>query len=1310
MLLVLGLAGPAYSIDGEGFDLMRQITSQWVKPNIMLVLDESGSMAWPVERGSTSFPFEYVDGSGNSYYGAPQVNYDYSYTNRSAKGPFFRSCSDGHIHPNTGIGHGYWLLLDREIDWSKLNVVKIGSEISGQMDSDDERIKLSYADWDDLDEDDLIKIWDFNSGTSEDGYYEITNKDRRWSNSSWSYVYYIEVREINWDMRCESSDHEFSNTSATLKLQRIRLGVNDQSQMENDGLAKKGFFDASNNDYLYVWGYPGWMEGDLVKVSGLPDASEDGLYMIQTSLSRSSTNDGYYYFQVSALDSNGTWDWQDSSYSFSSSYDEDITIQRVMPASKPLPTGKVWYYIPPSRMAITKNVLGGHLWIYEVADDLTATGTDDQGRKYYSFASGSGPDQGGGAYFDWYLKAWINWDDEYATHAPIPDHNVSDALEPTDLVDEFSDVINWGLVSYSGSCDTQDLRVNVNPDDSDQLASVLAIEGYLDAVGDGGLQPGGGTPTRAALERAMQGLLTGWTSSGTYQQSTWDRDTRRTCDRTYGVILMTDGQSNNCNTNDSSWGSCPSNPDSYPAGRAEDLWEGESSSGTFLTHIRTWVIGVSQGVGRCELNYTAYKGRTDASSPNNDAGYDTAADPRLPEGSPGTYDSSKDYAYFTNSAEELKDAYTKIVTSMGAGGYATGAPSVSPVGGPSGGALAFLGSTYYPTWEGHLRAFDLTVASTHPDYLVWDAAATLSSTTNPNGGFARRIYSWDPGDKDLALIEIDDSNVDELNTLCGDCGFTEAVIDFIKGNDGNLTDTMRELQLGPVVNSTPTVIGRPQRWDQNTVEEHASFESAYSSRTSLVYVGTSDGTIRAFDLLDGAEILCLIPPDLLDHQVALYLQYLKDPNEFPLGQPQLPSKHKYGIANSIRFGDIYFSGENKYKTVMFVSEGPGGTGIHAIDVTHPYPGRTVDGKTYYPDPNYGYGTGQNGDPVKVLWSITADGEADTKILDDLGFSWSMPAFGPVAKNLWRLQVGAGYVDNAGNFLNPRVYHIDPIDGSSSPGNFTQSSPLLPNASSYWVTNQTFADSVYWQNYSSRWAADNIINEGIQGDLNGHMWLLTQKGNSVSAETLLILSDPEPFYYSPAVSGYPEKAVEYSLYAFASGSYYETSPNIVGSDVGTTGNFIPKIYVVAREIADPDNIQVVGIPTGSLPDPEGGTLGPRTQPTSPPSVFANVYGTDSPFALFLLYDPDATACIGYSYIVRVNFEPMDLDKILDDDDAIEVYKAGEGTAGGFAITGEQVIVAQSDPTEDGSAKLVTVPNLIIPVGGGEENVRWYVELQ
>jgi hypothetical protein len=104
-------------------------------------------------------------------------------------------------------------------------------------------------------------------------------------------------------------------------------------------------------------------------------------------------------------------------------------------------------------------------------------------------------------------------------------------------------------------------------------------------------------------------------------------------------------------------------------------------------------------------------------------------------------------------------------------------------------------------------------------------------------------------------------------------------------------------------------------------------------------------------------------------------------------------------------------------------------------------------------------------------------------------------------------------------------------------------------------------------------------------------------------------------------------------------------------------------------------------------------------------------TEPPFALYLVYDPDATACVGLSYIVRIDFDPDDLAAILADlESHVDVYVAGKGTAGGFALAGDRVVVSQSGVGEGHEASLVVVPDLVIPVGGEDRNVIWWIELQ
>ncbi len=1317
LLLAWSPCPPAAAQD-EGYDIMRLITSQWVKPNVTLVMDQSGSTNWPAIYDDnldatddwatlgTYNTVTFTDSAGVTHTVFPRrgVDSDALITGGNSDGPF--DDDNRRLFPRGGTGQGYWVKVDRYRDPAQLRRTTVSTYNNGSVTANQRYINIAqsnpgFATYD--------YLWLSNyGGVGNNALYQVTSVAANGSYTN-ARIYVTKVLTDGLAKWGDDYRYLFPTADGSVTAQEVRIGALDLGQMVDRGAAVTNaqFIRTSSTQRLYVPQGLGWRAGDLIRVTGMTTAADNHYYILKTDPTNTASPAGYAYFTVARFDANNTWDNTDGTYTFvTAANDPSVTVQRVMPPAADIPGDPYWVHVESTRMAIMKNVLGRHLTLNQPAEGVTPAGTDANGKDYYRFADGAGPDAPGSAYYDWYLKMWVNYDEEVHDGIPPSVNDVTEVLEPADLVQTFGDVINWGLVSYSGDCTTQTIRVEVNPDDSNQTPSIEAIEEFMRTQADGGLVANGSTPTRAALDRARDLLLLGWSSGGVTYQSTWARDTKRNCDRTYGVILMTDGQSNNCNPSNGSWSSCPSSWNSYPAGKSELLWNGTNASGTFLTNVRTWVIGVSPEVGRCELNYTAYRGRTDASSPNADAGFDTASDPRLPGSTPGTYDSSQDYAFFTNTAEELYSAFASIIAGMGVGDYATAPPSVSSGGGVSSDLVALLASTDYPGWKGHLRAFDLSLPDTDPNYLMWDAADVLNTG---NASLARRIYTWNPRSSN-AMVEVTAGNLVTLETICDACGMTAQVVDFIRGNDGS--GTARDLQLGALINTTPALSGTPRKWKGNLLHEHSSFENTYANRHTLAYVATSDGMVRAIDMVDGAEVLALIPPDKLDQQVELYENYLSDPTNLPLGQPSLPSDHVYGVTNSMRISDVYFPLGGGYRTVLFITEGPGGSGIHAVDITHPYPGRTIGTETYDPDVNYGFGAGPTGPPVQAIWSRTADGESGTTALTDLGVTWSIPAVAAVANEDWGLLVGGGYRDNAGNALRPRSYLIDPVDGTPITGNFSNSSPQLTNSGSFWVGNQSFADAVFWQKNSPYYQADNVANEGLQGDLNGHLWQLTRAGSTVTASALVSLPSPEPIYYAAAAAGYPTAVpVQFALYAFASGSFFEKSADITGSDVGTVGHFIPKLYVAARTLSS-GVVDYVGIETQDLPDPDGGTLGRRTQVTAPPMIFTPREGSSAqPFALFLLYDPDASACIGYSYIARVNFDPNDLSLLpADIPGNVDVYSAGEGTAGGFALAGERVLVSQSGVGEGEEAHLVEVPGLIIPTGGGMENVSWWVELQ
>lgn len=1017
---------------------------------------------------------------------------------------------------------------------------------------------------------------------------------------------------------------------------------------------------------------------------------------------------------------------------------------------------------------------------------------------------------------------------------------------PLDIIGKTAQYVNWGMMIYStqinfvanfgvtnefgGDFNMQrKLIAKVDTSDSQDVTAIEAAlqlyrhtdQGSLAQSGalDGGTNAFRSTPTMAAMEFAKQILQN--TAQGTPPGSpivddlgnsfNLPRDVKFECGRSYASILVTDGTSNignagGCgNTGAVTWGNwaepcwectacpegsffggpgcpdggpsgstCPDNWTSFVAQKTEDAFLAQilDANGALQPlHARTWVIGIAKEVGPCELNYTAYRGRTDANSPNGDAGFDFSTDPYLPEGTPGTYDGLTsagctgneshtpvhgDYAFFATTAAALEDAIKKIINAFGTGDYSTSGPSIamSPTLGTN---IGFITTGSYPGWKGHMYAYDLSrpiICRTDADCpttangpnrcnavtgeckapdtytLLWDAGEVVSAFTlggtpkTANGGLPRTIYTWDPqaaGPGNDSLVAITAANVATINAICNNCGFDANVVDFVMGNDGN--GNPRAWALGAIINSTAAVIGTPEEWKQYT--GHDTFEVTYGTRHPVAWVGSSDGMLHAIDVKDGAELFALIPPDKLDLQKPLYDKYRSNPTDFIMGQAGLPGDHVYGVANSPRFGDVYNGTE--YRTLLFLTEGPGGTGIHAFDVTHPFAERTIGGTTYSADPNFGYGIVTN-PPVIPLWSITGDGKAFTTSFAGLANTWSIPALGGTTGGAnWELVLGNGYVNYDGTVATadplPRYLRLDPLTGTVR-GNdqlthLTSTQPM----GGPWVRNQTFADSTIWSTSAKYYRPDNDVNQGVQLDLQGRVWLLPRHDMAGTTwDSPVTLSDAggliagSPLYYSAAVAAYPTDNPLYDVYVFSSGSFYEVSNYINGPNVGIVTsppdppNFIPALYLAVRSVSG-------GSPTIYKQDIHtitfgvGGSqqFGHKTQVTAYPVVFVPKPGAPgNVIGLFLLYDPEANACVGNAYLVRLSFNPATLGTV---DPTITVDEAGTGAASGFALAGQVPVVAKSFVGSGGKAYFYKVKNLSIPGAGdvGGE-ISWWMELQ
>ncbi|WP_161685291.1 PilC/PilY family type IV pilus protein [Thermoanaerobaculum aquaticum] len=914
---------------------------------------------------------------------------------------------------------------------------------------------------------------------------------------------------------------------------------------------------------------------------------------------------------------------------------------------------------------------------------------------------------------------------------------------PRNVVGRYKDKINWAVLTYSydegdptvsiSNCDTCTVNREIN---YSMLGDVTSILDKMKLAKDGGFKVWAGTPTKGALKFAKEVIQK--TKDGLlftdYQGQVFSPpgDALAQC-RLWGVLLITDGASNYCNPEsgepggrDNWWNDCATNASSnwadYPPGEADaifNLWSPNPP--------RTFAIGLSADVNQCELNWTAFKGRTDASAPLGDGGVKYQSDPRLWDPVNGTwanFDPSAPYAFFALTPEQFEQAVEAVPASLGTGDYVTGPPSGAPSASGTG-TVGLIASVKYPTWQGHLYAYDVTnkVFDAPPYFpLLWDAGQVLASGNN---GFARKIYTWNPITKDLILIDDPASDAATLNALCGGCGITPQVVDFMLGNDGTLTNTRRPWLLGALVNSTPAIIGAPEHWTQSIGldTQRRDFEATYSTRHSIVWVGASDGMLHAFDLVDGAEVLAIAPPDLLDTQVRLFTQYSLDPVRFPMGQPAAADRHIYGVASSPRFADVYDG--SKFRTVLYLTEGPGGTGLHALDVTHIYPGRTIDAINYPADPNYSATK-----PFEPLFSITQNGEAGTSAVSGLKLTLSVPAVARDETNVWRVMVARGYPwpSDPNKLTAPQVFVFDALTGALLD---TETLSSLADAK-VWVKNQALADTGFFQTRAKFFRPDNAADQGVQPDLHGQLWVLDRlTASSFKATVKASLADKfgsrfVPFYFPSAENGWPTNDPKYDVYALASGSYYENSWFInPPTTTWNGGNFFRAgLHVVVDKFDPPKSTNTLSlwVEDQKHPDPDNPPLNPgdpvilepfspRSQPTAPPFLFVpeEKKGGADVLVVALIYDPDAEFCFGHTYLVTWKVKPSD----LSNPGEFKAYEGGKGASSGILVTPSGIVFAKSwvGSESEGNAYFEP-PQVPIDTGGAPtpRGILWWREVQ
>jgi len=172
----------------------------------------------------------------------------------------------------------------------------------------------------------------------------------------------------------------------------------------------------------------------------------------------------------------------------------------------------------------------------------------------------------------------------------------------------------------------------------------------------------------------------------------------------------------------------------------------------------------------------------------------------------------------------------------------------------------------------------------------------------------------------LTTAQITNANGTNLvNYLRGEKGYELGSI-----TDNNRVFRKRQATLGDLVESTPVVATKPSFSYADSGYE--AFKAAQAGRPSVVYVGSNDGMLHAFNANNLTELWAYVPSMVI-------------PNLWKLADSNYSARHSYYVNGDITIADICSASCNTaaatWKTILVAGLHSGGRGYFALDVTNP---------------------------------------------------------------------------------------------------------------------------------------------------------------------------------------------------------------------------------------------------------------------------------------------------------------------------------------------------------------------------------------
>jgi type IV pilus assembly protein PilY1 len=218
----------------------------------------------------------------------------------------------------------------------------------------------------------------------------------------------------------------------------------------------------------------------------------------------------------------------------------------------------------------------------------------------------------------------------------------------------------------------------------------------------------------------------------------------------------------------------------------------------------------------------------------------------------------------------------------------------------------------------------------------------------------------------------------------------ENLINYLRGQYGyedrntnpvdNRLYRFREAVLGDALESQPAFIGSPVF--NYPYPGYASYKSAQASRAGTVFMGANDGMMHAFATDTGVERWAYVPSMVI-------------PNMWKLADKNYATQHVNFVNGSPITSDVCTANctdaaSAVWKTILVAGLNGGGRGYYALDITTP-------------------------DTPALLWEFTPTGGMGSVTDDDVGYTFGQAIMTTLSDGTWVVLVTSGYNNtNPGN--------------------------------------------------------------------------------------------------------------------------------------------------------------------------------------------------------------------------------------------------------------------------------------------------------